>query len=531
MTNRTQNRVLFSLFCPTRNTTHYMYVEYKKLVEARLMNHAGTSLEEVVAVTLAGVAACALSARVAATAWSTARRASPSSAMCGRGLEFVGVVLPLLLLASAPSAAATFHYAAAIALVAALVVALSGRRRVDPAAPPAASAAQGDAALSVLRGSLMLQTMVAILAVDFQIFPLRFMKCESFGVSLMDLGVGAFVFSAAATTAAASSSSSSAARAVAADPRRPATTVAARLRAALRSLGSSAPLFALGGARMASVAAAGYQEHVSEYGTHWNFFLTLGFLPLVVGAYNRVIAAACAVLGRDGSSSNDKDRGGTDDGDAATASSGGGLAAGCLLLLLHQVLLSRGGVTEFVMSPHRRSLLEGNKEGIVSSLGYAALYMIARAGHAWVARGAGSGDGAVAMRRSTAAGVYCLAVGYVLHVAAQETSRRLCNAAYVLLCLGIGFVAYALCRALVGRGGSSSSSSSSSSSVSIVESISANQLPLFLLANVATGLVNLSMRTIFASPLVAHAVLAAYLAVIAVVAWQLATRRIKLKVW
>ena len=110
------------------------------------------------------------------------------------------------------------------------------------------------------RAYVLIATAIGILAVDFVIFPRRFAKAETYGVGLMDVGVGAFVISNSI---------------VAPEARGVSTRNESLFSSVLRSIKSSLPLLLLGFMRLAAVKSTDYQEHVSEYGTHWNFFFTL----------------------------------------------------------------------------------------------------------------------------------------------------------------------------------------------------------------------------------------------------------------
>lgn len=116
------------------------------------------------------------------------------------------------------------------------------------------------------RGAMMIITCTSILAVDFPVFPRRFGKTEAFGTSLMDLGVGSFVFAAGIVAAR---------QQLKEDMKQSKRSFTNRMKTALRH---SFPLFVLGIIRLLSVKGLDYAEHVSEYGVHWNFFFTLALL-------------------------------------------------------------------------------------------------------------------------------------------------------------------------------------------------------------------------------------------------------------
>jgi len=86
----------------------------------------------------------------------------------------------------------------------------------------------------------MVLTIFCILAVDFPIFPRFLAKCETWGTSLMDLGVGSFTFSHGLVSLRSTRSSWS--------------------RLARRTV----PLLLLGAVRILLVKRTEYPEHVSE---------------------------------------------------------------------------------------------------------------------------------------------------------------------------------------------------------------------------------------------------------------------------
>ncbi|KAI9246710.1 GWT1-domain-containing protein [Phascolomyces articulosus] len=341
--------------------------------------------------------------------------------------------------------------------------------------------------LTVYRAGIMMVTCIAILAVDFPIFPRRFAKVETFGTSLMDVGVGAVVFSSGIVSSRAYLY------------QKPGET---KIRALSNAIRSALPILTLGFLRLVLTKGVDYQQHSSEYGLHWNFFVTLGFLPPFVTLASFLYQwIPFSILG------------------LATA-------------MGYQLALYQG-LQHWILDAPRVDLISANKEGICSFVGYLAVFLL------------GLDSGTVVFRKSLDDTLESKLLGLtkapkIKQEAAQltlrtiflwsvlagwrllgenseffEVSRRMANLPYVIWVVAFSLT---LLASLVwiecfipcaGRG------------PELLDAVNINGLLTFLWANILTGLVNLSMRTLYASTITSLSVCFGYMMVVSLIPWVL----------
>lgn len=182
-------------------------------------------------------------------------------------------------------------------------------------------------------------TAICILAVDFRIFPRKFAKTETYGYSLMDTGVGLFIFANALVAPEARELSG---------PRQVGfrEVLKRNMRNCIRSC---LPLLLVGVGRAVIVEYISYQKHVTEYGTHWNFFLTLAAVKLLTNMIVSTINTRYSLL----------------------------LLSGVWILGMHEYILNTTGLKTWVLSDESRTdFFSANREGLISIPGYVGLYFV-----------------------------------------------------------------------------------------------------------------------------------------------------------
>jgi phosphatidylinositol glycan class W len=329
---------------------------------------------------------------------------------------------------------------------------------------------------------------MSILAVDFGEFPRRFAKVETWGTSLMDLGVGSFVFSMGLVSA----------RGTLID------TFLSVQPSFLTSLQKSAKetflVLCLGVIRLIFVKSLDYHEHVTEYGVHWNFFMTLGLLPPFVCLLDFLTYQVPTVV------------------------------LSLLITVGYELLLNFTNLSAYILVAPRTELISENKEGIFSFIGYLAIFL------------AGKSTGYYTLPSSISLAsffrpqsrikyfplkgnhsryktVLCLLASSAFHSVLLwfslqwlTASRRLANLPYVLWVTSYNtfFISlYVLVEALLFP--SSYNIAYSNTVPESLEAVNSNGLAIFLLANIATGLINMNMKTLDATRVTTMTVLISYL--------------------
>jgi len=385
--------------------------------------------------------------------------------------------------------------------------------------------------LTSYRASMLLVTTICILAVDFPVFPRRFAKTENFGYGLMDIGVGSFVFSSGLVSPEARQLPSS----------------------IKKNFFGCLPLLVLGLARLVSVTFVGYHENVTEYGVHWNFFFTLASVRIMSSLLLPLVKETKMVW-----------------------------VVSVVVAVLYEGVLTFWFGEWILSAAPRDNLLAANREGLFSSVGYLAIYL---AGVAWgreilTTRGSMSELLVVARLLVLWTGIMWLSLAYSTTFFLPP-SRRMANytfftwiIAYNLTLLSLflildllvmfmgevrlvgsnqdGTRSNRMTRAKARQGQDSavrklpkktkettmpmekpnpSLECNLYRSPIIYQAIDYNGLAFFLLANLATGAVNMLVATLHTEVIPAVAILSGYLAVLSIIAQILFRCNVKLKFW
>ncbi|KAL3958696.1 hypothetical protein ACCO45_006858 [Purpureocillium lilacinum] len=427
---------------------------YKQQKEDFVSNLSGGSVSEVNHVTAVAAVAVLLWS-VLQSRQSFFKPYSPIGFVVDFGLNVGAFLLATTLYSSTPILL-NILLVAPIALIYMLPL-NTGARRKKPKVPPAAESRGGPKQLSPLpmkpflttyRGCMMVATCVAILAVDFRLFPRRFAKVETWGTSLMDMGVGSFVFASGVVAARPVLSERLSGRA---------TPLHRRL---LYSARHSVPLLVLGVIRLLSVKGLDYAEHVTE------IVPSYAVLSLLVGG-------------------------------------------------IYQALLESTDLKAYILTGPRTDLISMNREGIFSFLGYLAIFLAGQDLGMFIIPGT-STPGAMQARR--------------VPPPSQPAIRAMGGCVQLCADTGVLLHRHGLLPAVYNAADTKTEKEAYETATSrVLRAFNRNGLAVFLLANLLTGLVNMTFRTLEATPIMTMAILLAYTATVTGVAVALDAYNISIK--
>lgn len=300
-----------------------------------------------------------------------------------------------------------------------------------------------------------LLTLFCILAVDFRLFPRELAKTENYGLSLMDLGVGAVIFSMGLTSG----------------------RFWQQPDYFTKVFKSSIVTFLIGLGRLVVIKIIGYHEHESEYGRHWNFFLTLAIVPVLVAVFKKLFQTSRFLL------------------------------ISAVIEAAKTYCNHRCQSEEYIMSSGSRfDLLNQNREGVYSALGYLSIYLVS----AYIGKGIYKYKTPAQWRRysfllTLITFLSTAIAGFCWYITGYAPSRRCANTPYVLWIIAIcGWQLLSLYSYEWHFGHAALNSP-------LLQSISKHQLGLFMIANVLTGIINIKFKTLLMNSWQTALLLSSYL--------------------
>jgi len=260
------------------------------------------------------------------------------------------------------------------------------------------------------------------------------------------------------------------------------------------------PLLILGVIRLITIKGVEYQEHVSEYGVHWNFFFTLCCVEGSMVAWKYVKGRYFSLmLPWDG-------------------------MIACLLMMAYQLYLSIGGGQDFIENGPRQcsgddstwlslcSVFVANREGILGIVGYLSLRLLSESMARyciWPKVDPNTITNLRQRRLLIASIAFWAAHFFLTSTLGVLNSRRSTNIPFILWSLAQNTSVLCLIHfAMTGAG------EYALPSPRIFNSINRFGLPVFFVSNILTGLVNLLVDTIHSSNEKAMWVLSVYLSAV-----------------
>lgn len=471
---------------------------YKEFHESFMQNNNGTTIEEVFVTIVPVFFTAALSSNLVYIA-------QPLSITATFAIEFISIVLSTILNVTILNNR-IWEITLTLAGVLATAVAKQLYNRIH-IAPFVQIPYKRPEYLSGFRAATNFFTTVCILAVDFKCFPRKLAKTETFGFGLMDVGVGLYVFGNGI---------------VAPELYKPkAAFTFNKLKVTL--LGC-VPLIVLGAARFFTTNQLDYQQHVSEYGVHWSFFLTLAFTKLfstiLIGLLPHMKYIKHVTMA---------------------------------VMFLHELTLQLG-FAEFIVDANntvkRDNFFTANREGIGSISGYVSIYLAS----VYIGYTLKNDEDDQEKKefinsrdlfwkgvRLTLITMILWKVTYILKNL-LGVSRRLANIGYIFWTLSLGssivvlmmmYEIFYYFRAFEQPTADEEDSKVNQKTVFplIFRAISYNGLAYFLLANLLTGLVNLCYQTLLMDTMMSITILSMYMFSLCVIITFLHVNQIKLKVW